>query len=243
MRSISILALLFIFSLKVYPQNVNCDSLAKSYYKIDSITPSILSFFCEGMEEALEYDELAIRALGDPSHLSSCDLFSYKYYGVKLQLTGDIVLDGQEQKNDGFNAVMISRIKDSLGADYEKLGKIDSSWIVLGKNEFMRELSLIFYYGKNETDSTITLFIDSIALKNSIFKTFEGVQIKTIKKEIIKIEDFYGGKTIPKLRKDRTYLSLNFDNYSNPNKVCEATGRWTIPYPFMYSNSKPSNNE
>ena len=222
-----------------YSQNINCDSLAYEYYG-ESCIINELSFFCEGVEAALKTEYLAIRGLGDPGHLSECDLYAYEAYGVKLELTGDIVMPGQKEKNDGFNAVMIPRIKDSLGTDYEKLGKIDSSWVVLNDINMMKELASIFYRSPIETDSTYTIFIDSVALKKSIFHTFEGVQFQLVSSETFSINKLYEGAVFPKISESRTYIRLNFTNYINPNNICEASGVWTLPYPNTFSLSEKS---
>jgi len=219
------------FTTLVYSQKIDCDSLAQDFYKIDSVSNTILTYFCEGVEEAINYKKLSIRSTGQANFLNSCTFYAYEKYGVNLELTGDIVVNGQEIKNDGFNAIMTPRIKKALGNNYSKLGIVDTSLIVLSELEFTSELALIFNHHSAETDSTLILQLDSKALEQSVFQNFEGVMFETITKDTLSVDDLKRGSLIPKY-KTRTYLKIDFTNYTNPNHICLPSTKWVMVYPF-----------
>ena len=222
---------LFIFAHSAKGQDAICDSLFQASYS-KNYPDLITEWYCKGVNEALSTKELVLRYVGDPDQVSLCHYDSYLKYGVHLQLTGDITSDQQEMENQGFNDIMIPRIKDSLGANYNQLDQIDSSWIVMSNKTFMSTVKDIFYDIPNNSDSTLTIYIDTIALENSMFQNLDGVIFKTIHGDTIQTKSFYNGVKVPIFSKNKTYLNMDFSNYTNPNQICLGLWNWTFPYPF-----------
>ena len=208
-------------------QYIDCDSVMTEYCGgIGCILDT--DAFCDGVKSALNYEGLAIRSLGDTGHVDDCTYLSYKKYGVALILTGDIVMPGQEDENRGFNAIMIPKIKDSLGAKYDLLGKTDSSWNNLSDQEFIHGITTPFVFNVL-SDSTVNLVLDPNLEQESIFQTFEGIQFADHNGDWYDSKLFYEGVVLSLCSKERLYLGVNFESYSNPNDICNASNTYLFP--------------
>lgn len=151
--------------------------------------------FLEGADEALNYSSLAIRSIGDPDHLSSCDYNAYKRYGVKLEMTGDIII-GIEifDRNKGFNSVMKKRIRDSIPNWADSIGISNSTWIQFD-SKLMNDFLELFEY-QIETDSTVLVTLIPQKIPLSTFKTLDGIVIRDIQsKTEHTISEFVGSVT------------------------------------------------
>ncbi len=190
-----------------------------------------LDAFCNGVKEALESEKLAIRQVGDPSHVSSCSYYSYERWGVKLVMTGDIILDaGIFSENAGFNYIMKGRIKEQLGENYSQLGVKDSNWVELDNmllSSFYPAVGL-----KRTSDTTMVFSIDSVKLSETKLEHMRGVMFK----------DYFADKEYTYEQvcegvevKTRTtggskaYLRVDFSNYEKEGMCAGYSSVWTIP--------------
>ncbi|MFT4601472.1 MAG: hypothetical protein ACI857_001652 [Arenicella sp.] len=219
--------LLVLFSFASKAQDIDCDSLALVHCESPGCIED-MDAFCLGVEIALKLEGLAIRSLGDPGHVDNCTFMSFENYGVKLVLTGDIVMQSQVDENAGFNAIMIPRIKDSLGEKYDLLGKLDSNWIDLNEHEFMYGIITPFKF-LIESDSTVRVTLNPELKKESVFQTFEGIKFSDLKGEWHESDDFYNGVILARHDNEKLYLRMNFEKYSNPGGICQATDVYVIP--------------
>jgi hypothetical protein len=102
--------------------------------------------YAEGVEEARNHSGLFIRSAGDPGHVTSCEYYSYERYGVKLQMTGDLILDESIfAYNAGFNSIMQKRILDSIPQWKDSIGIIDTSWIEIDYESMLEFIGLFDY--------------------------------------------------------------------------------------------------
>ena len=189
-----------------------------------------LDAFCFGVKEALESNILSIRQIGEISHVTPCEYYSYEKYGVALIMTGDIVTDrGIFDENAGFNYIMKKRIKEKLGDKvYNSIGKEESSWLnfdeMLVKNLFSA-IKLESY-----TDSTILIKIDTLELAKTKFEHLDGVVFQDSRKEeLYSINDLLRGIELMTKNK-RAFLTINFENYTNP-RFCKShfNSTWNVP--------------
>lgn len=227
MKRILTLLTLFCCCVFTYGQSTICDSLLniRTNERVIIDTAS----FCAGIEQAINYNGLALRSVGDPDHLTHCEFLSYEKFGVELIMTGDIVFTQQLDENDGFNAIMTPKIKDSLGEQYLKLGVVDSIWNDLNLQTFMTEFIACLEPFEVLSDSTVHFKLSPTTEANSIFKTFEGIKFYDINKRIYDRKDLYSGVILPLKGNRRLYLIVDFSEYSNPNNICQATNRMVIP--------------
>lgn len=227
MKHILITTIICISSLITQGQTSLCDSLLNN--KPDNREIVDTNAFCKGVELALEHKGLAIRSIGDPHQSNQCVFHSYEEYGVELIMTGDIVLSHQLDENDGFNAVMIPKVKDSLGENFNKLGVISSEWNDIDLKSLMNEFVSCFESFKILSDSTVYCKLDSLRVSKSIFKSLEGVVFYDINKNLYDLEDLFSGVTFALRGTQRLIIITDFSDYPNPNKICEARGRFMVP--------------
>jgi hypothetical protein len=230
MKTLFPVLVIFLFNLNSYGQFSQCDSLINEHCEgIPCIKDT--NAFCRGVEKALAYNGLAVQSVGDPGHMWPCDYLAYKMYGVQLILTGDIVLPGQFEENAGFNAIMEPRLKDSLGTNYEHLGKLDSTWQYLSMEKIAESISNLFIY-ENLSDSTVKIILNPSTEKNSIFENMKGVKFADYRKVWVDRNALYEGVTFRRYKNNRLYLTIDFEDYPNENHICEASGKFTLPINF-----------
>ena len=250
-----------ILSVDIYCQDVNCakyyeeycknlksDSLELPNYTVgyfysgndqDSTVVSIpgcindLESFCSGINKALVADNLSIRQVGDPSHVSACSYASYENYGVYLTMTGDIIVDtGIFDENAGFNYIMKQRIQDSLGINVlKKLGQKDSTWLEFNPSQMKVLFETMTIESKS--DSTVFIKINEIEIARTEFTNLEGVIFTdALSKVNYSYNDLLKGIEMKSKgdRNKRAFMILDFENYSN-SRFCKSrfNSSWTIP--------------
>jgi hypothetical protein len=191
-----------------------------------------LDAFCEGIKRALDSEKLAIRQVGDPGHVSQCTYYSFERLGVKLVMTGDIILDARIfDENAGFNFIMEKRIKENIGDEnYKLLGLKDSTWLEFNSDLHIELMNAI----KSEiiTDSTASIRLDSLKLVESKFHHLKGV-VFTDCFSNFKFDslDFQNGFKIVVKGENKKYgiLKIDFKNYENP-MFCKGgfNSEWTV---------------
>lgn len=189
--------------------------------------------FLAGMEEAQNYPRLAIRSVGDPGHVSSCEYYSYEKYGVYLEMTGDIIFDNSIfDRNKGFNIVMEKRINDSIPQWADSIGIVDSNWLEFNVPVMKEFFELFDFEILNDTTALITLINSRIP--HSRFIDLSGLKIKDVRtKKQYDIETMYQGAQF-EIKGDhsyRGYMELNFDGCNNPIYIC-TTKQYQLRLPF-----------
>jgi hypothetical protein len=185
--------------------------------------------FCNGVEEALTYEKLALRFSGDPGHLTPCEYYSYERYGVSLEMTGDIIYDETIfERNHGFNEAMYFKIERTIPTLIDSIGKLPSEMIPFDINLMNEFLSLFSI--TQLSDSTALVILDDQKVNESTFESFEGVIIHDALTKIGYTSEEFNNGVIFKLTKNKSvYFNPNFKNYLYPNKIC-TTEKLQIPF-------------
>lgn len=185
--------------------------------------------FCDGVEEALNYKKLALRFSGDPGHLTPCEYYSYERYGVSLEMTGDIIYDETIfERNHGFNEVMYFTIERNTPNSIDSIGKLPSEMIPFDMNLMNEFLSLFSI--TQLSDSTALVILDDQKVKESTFRSFEGVIIHDALTKIgYSKEELIIGVVFKLTKNKKVYFNPDFKNYSFPNKIC-TTEKLQIPF-------------
>ena len=226
MRKFFILLALVGLGQKAFTQQQVCDSLLEIYCFLNPEGDT--EAYCRGVNAALKSPGLVLRGLGDPWDVPACTYYNYRRFGVELILTGDIVLPEQEAENAGFNAVMVPRIKQELGAKYAQLGKPDSTVIEWSEQDFFQHLIHLFDF-EQTSDTTVWVKVNQAREQASAFQTLDGVVIGNGGNRSQQLENRYTGCLFKHPATGILYLEIDFTNYSNPGKICNATGRFTLP--------------
>ncbi|MEN9441170.1 MAG: hypothetical protein RLZ33_1247 [Bacteroidota bacterium] len=221
MKSISQILISFLMSF--YSSAQSCDELMKRFY-VKNEFPNISdsSAFCEGVVEAKSYTDYALRFVGSPGHLTSCEIYSYERYGVRLEMTGDIIYDESIfDFNHGFNEVMYQRIEQSNPQILDSLGKLPFGMLQFDLR-FQNEYLGLFYFNEL-TDSTVQVTLDVEKVKTSIFESLEGIVITDgITKQDYSLEELKNGVIFKLSKSQRGNFRLNFTSYIYPNRICTS---------------------
>lgn len=209
----------------------NRDSLRLKFES--HLNPEIISdsvAYYEGYTEAMQSSRLAMRSVGDPGHISTCQYYAYERYGVYLEMTGDIILDNSIfDRNKGFNSVMKKRIQDSIPQWSDSVGVVNDKWIEFDQKLIPEFLGLFDFEVLSDTTALITLILDRI--NKSLFVSLDGLEITDPRtKQLYDFEDLIDGAVfgVKGAKSYRGYMILNFENCPNPNYIC--TGRLTLPF-------------
>lgn len=194
-----------------------------------TIVPDSLAFY-HGYVEALNYPRLAIRSVGDPGHVTTCEYYAYEKYGVYLEMTGDIILDNSIfERNKGFNSVMNNRIQDSIPQWIDSLGVINENWIDFDEQLILEFLKLFDFEILSDTSALVTLKADSV--NKSLFVNLEGIEITDARTDqLFDYASLVNGVIFEVNGTDfyRGYMKLNFENCRNPKYIC--AGQLLTPF-------------
>jgi hypothetical protein len=186
--------------------------------------------YYEGFAEAQNYPRLAIRSVGDPGHVSTCEYYAYERYGVYLEMTGDIIYDNSIfDRNKGFNSVMTKRIQDSIPQWLDSIGNVNENWIEFDHKVMLEFIKLFDFEILSDSSALVTLNPDRI--EESLFENLEGIEISDARtKQLYDYEVLINGAIfeVKGTKSYRGYMKLNFENCPNPNYIC--TGRLTLPF-------------
>ena len=91
-----------------------------------------------------------------------------------------------------------------------------------------QELTKPFYLGKIHTGYSVTVYLDSSKINQTILKTFDGIKFQSMYGKEISAEDFYNGVRMNKIAPQGTYLEVTFEKYKNPNNLSFPKGSWLI---------------
>lgn len=215
-----VLLSIFIGSISLVTQAQSRDSLRldlEVLFDADKISDT--SAFLEGYIEAQQYSRLAIRSVGDPDHVSSCDYYSYQRYGVNLEMTGDIIMDESIfDRNNGFNSAMKQRIQDSIPQWADSVGAVKDNWIEF-ELQMMRKFYELFDF-ERESDTLVRVTLIPERIGESIYVSLDGIEISDARTKTTYDFDALVNGGMFKLNGSMGYMKLNVENCSNPNFIC-----------------------